>query len=75
MNKKVKALRPHWCYKCQFEIRKGELCYQELSKDATFFHILCSAAIQDGTGRKINPDFKHFLDHMDPDKVKAILGE
>lgn len=73
MKAKTRAKVFSYCKRCMFSIRKGELVNVDVSP-LGYTHINCRAAVLDGTGRKIHPDYKHFLDHMDPEEVEKALG-
>lgn len=73
MHPKTRAKTTSYCKRCLFTIRKGELVNVDVAP-LGYSHINCRAAILDGTGRTIHPDFKHFLDHMDPEEVGKVLG-
>lgn len=73
MEKKTRADKTCYCTRCMFTVWKNELVSVSVGPSA-YAHINCSAAIRDGSGRRIHPDFKHFLDHMDPERVEEILG-
>lgn len=73
MNPKTRARVKAYCTQCKFSIRAGELVNVS-THPAGYRHLNCKAAVMDGSGRHIDPDFKHFLDHMDPETVERILG-
>lgn len=52
------------CTRCLFDIRKNELVTVSTAPTG-YNHLNCKAAIEDGTGREIHPDFKHFLKGFD----------
>ena len=74
MEHKTRARTDAYCVRCMFQIRRGELVNVS-SEPVGYRHINCRWAIEDGTGRKIHPDFKHFLNNMDPVEVERILGK
>ena len=60
MEPKTRAKTKAHCTRCLFEIRKGELVSVSVAP-VGYHHLNCKAAVEDGTGRQIHPDFKHFL--------------
>lgn len=74
MNAKTRAKLKTYCVRCYFTIYEGELVNVE-TEPVGYRHINCRAAIEDGKGRQINPDYKHFLKGFDPDKLDKVLGK
>ena len=64
MQPKTRARTRAHCTRCLFDIRKGELVNVSTTPIG-YNHLNCKAAIEDGTGRQIHPDFKHLLKGFD----------